>query len=60
MTYQPPVVDWGRELVRGAYLASDGKEIPKAVFTGPGSFISSANSGSAKKMQDLITSAYGG
>lgn len=60
LTYQPPVVDWGRELVRGAYLASDGKEIPKAVFTGPGSFISSANSGSAKKMQDLITSAYGG
>ena len=59
LTYQPPVVDWGRELVRGAYLASEGKEIPKAVFTGPGTFITSANIGTAKKMQDLILSAYG-
>lgn len=60
LTYQPPVVDWGRELVRGAYLASNGKEIARAVFTGPGSYISSANSGSAKKMKDIISAAYGG
>jgi ribose transport system substrate-binding protein len=60
LTYQPPVVDWGRELVRGAYLASEGKDIPKAVFTGPGTFISSANIDTAQKMQSLILAAYGG
>lgn len=58
LTYQPPVVQIGKELVAGAYLAQAGQTIPKTVYTGPGTFITKDNVAGAKKMGDLIAAAY--
>ncbi len=60
LTLMPPVVDWAKQLVAGAYLAKAGTEIPKSVYVGPGTFVTSANVDSAQTLTDVINGAYGG
>ncbi len=56
---QPPVLDWAKQLVAGAYLAKAGTTIPKTVFAGVGTVLTAETVAGAKKMGDLITAAYG-
>lgn len=61
LTIQPPVVAWGKELVDAAYLAKAGKTLPKTVYPGLGTVITTANVGHAEKLLPQINSAsYGG
>lgn len=61
LTIQPPVVDWGKQLVNGAYLAAEGGKVAKVVYTGVGTVITKANVDTAKTMQEVIAGAkYGG
>ena len=60
LTLEPPVVDWARQLVAGAYLAKAGTEIPKSVYVGPGTYVSAANVDSAQTLTDIINGAYAG
>lgn len=60
MTLMPPVVDWAKQLVGGAYLAKAGATLPKSVYVGPGTFVSSANVDSAQTLTQVIESAYAG
>ena len=60
LTIQPPVVAWGQELVNAAYLAKAGKTLPKTVYPGLGSVVTTANADNAKDLLDVINAAsYG-
>ncbi len=60
LTIQPPVVEWGKELVNAAYLAKAGKAIPTTVYPGLGSVITTENASGATGILDTINAAtYG-
>lgn len=60
LTVQPPVVEWAKQLVGGAYLAKSGVEIPKSVFTSVGNVITAETVADAQPLTDIIDAAYGG